>query len=81
MPSLLSFRSVSEMGSFCSEVLPLFCIEPELFLDCDKVFPGWELGFRLGLLLGFILEGPGLPVSQAILAFPVMSVNYLCKAM
>ena len=64
MPSLLSLSGGSVVGSFCSEVLLLFCIKQELFLDCDEMFPGWESGFGLGLLLGFILEVPGLPVSQ-----------------
>ena len=66
--SLLSFGGVSGVGSFCLEVLPLFCVERELFLDCDEVLPGWESGFSLGLLLGLVPEDPGLPVSQAILA-------------
>ena len=67
MPSLLSFGSALEAGSFCSEVLPLFCVKPELVLDCD-ILLGWELGFGLDLLLGFVPEDPGLPVSHAILA-------------
>ena len=68
MLSLPSFSGKSVVGSFCSEVLPFFCVEPELCLDCDAVFPGWESGFGLDLVLGFIPKDPGLLVSQEILA-------------